>query len=129
MTARRVAAASGVALAVVLGLGVHLLLPDTAGTDIAGDALYAAAVYLSVVLVAPRWHAVAAGAVATGWCVAVELFQLTGFPERWGAAFPPLMLVLGTVFAARDLLVYVVTIAVLVGVDLLRGGIRRRERL
>jgi hypothetical protein len=65
--------------------------------------------------------------VAAIWCVGVELFQLTGLPERWGGAFPPVMLVLGTVFDARDLAVYVGTIAVLVGADLLLRLVRRRR--
>jgi hypothetical protein len=114
-------------LAVVAGLLVHTRLPDSAGSDIAGDALYAAAAYFAVVLIAPRWQPPAAGVVAAIWCVGVELFQLTGLPERWGGAFPPVMLVLGTVFDARDLAVYVGTIAVLVGADLLLRLVRRRR--
>ncbi len=116
---RRVVAASGIVIVVGAGLLVHTWLPDTDATDIAGDALYAAAAYLAVVLLVPRWSPVAVGAAAAAWCVAVELFQLTGLPERWGAAFSPVMLVLGTVFDARDLLVYVLTAAVLVAGDLL----------
>ncbi|MFT4136162.1 DUF2809 domain-containing protein [Microbacterium sp.] len=59
-----------------------------------------------------------------GVCVAVELFQLTGVPQTVGAAFPPAMLVLGTVFDARDLAVYPSAIAVLVVLDALA---RRRS--
>ncbi len=111
---------AGIALAVVVaaGLCVHAFLPDTDGTDIAGDALYTVAVYLVVVIVAPRLPASAVGVVTAGWCIAVELFQLTGVPEAL-SAFPPAMLVLGTVFDARDLVVYVLTAVAAVLVDTL----------
>lgn len=100
------------------GLVVHAALPDSGATDIAGDALYATAAYLAVVLVAPRLPALAAGGIAAVWCVGVELFQLSGLPLAWGARFSPAMLVFGTVFDARDLVVYVVTIALLAAIDL-----------
>lgn len=99
------------------GLAVHVLLPDTAATDIAGDALYAAAVYFAVVIAAPGLRPLAAGAITAGWCIAVELFQLTGIPLDLGAVFAPWMLVLGTVFDARDLVVYVITAVVLGAAD------------
>lgn len=115
---RRRLVASLLLLATVgAGLLVHAVLPDSAGSDIAGDALYAVAAYLAVVILAPRMGALAAGGIAAAWCVAVELFQLTGLPLAWGAAFPPAMLVLGTVFDPRDLVVYVVTIALAAAVD------------
>ena len=115
--ARRLSAAGVLAAAIVAGLVVHGALPDTAATDIAGDALYAAAVYVGLVVLAPRLPALAVGGIAAAWCVAVELFQLTGLPLVWGAAFSPVMLVLGTVFDPRDLIVYVVTIAVVTTID------------
>lgn len=105
------------AAVIAAGLAVHALLPDTAATDIAGDALYAVAAYGAVVLVAPRLGALAAGAIAAAWCVGVELFQLTGLPLAWGAQLPPVMLLLGTVFDARDLIVYLVTVAVVAAGD------------
>jgi hypothetical protein len=40
---RRGAAAVAIAVLVMAGLVVHLALPDTSASDIAGDALYAAA--------------------------------------------------------------------------------------
>src|SRR5690349_9370841 len=116
---RRMPAAALLAAVVVAGLVVHAALPDTAATDIAGDALYAAAAYLAVVLIAPRLPALAVGGIAAVWCVGVELFQLTGLPLEWGARFAPVMLLLGTVFDARDLVVYVVTIALLTSVHAL----------
>ena len=121
---RRLVAALLLVATVVAGLLVHGVLPDTVATDIAGDALYAVAAYLAVVLIAPRLPALATGAIAAAWCVAVELFQLTGLPLAWGAQFAPVMLVLGTVFDARDLLVYVATIVLATAVDAL---IRRAQ--
>jgi len=103
---------------VVSGLLVVAFAPDdTAGSDIAGDALYAAAVYATVVLIAPRLRPVAVAAIAAGWCIAVELFQLTGIPLAAGAAFAPAMLVLGTVFDPRDLAIYSLTVAVACAID------------
>jgi hypothetical protein len=104
------------AAVIAAGLVVHATLPDTSVTDIAGDVLYAAAAYLAVALIAPSLPVLAIGGIAAAWCVAVELFQLTGLPLQWGARFPPVMLLLGTVFDARDLVVYVVTAAVLTAV-------------
>ena len=118
---RRLVAALLLVATVAAGLLVHGVLPDTVATDIAGDALYAVAAYLAVVLIAPRLPALATGAIAAAWCVAVELFQLTGLPLAWGAQFAPAMLVLGTVFDARDLLVYVATIVLATAVDALVG--------
>ncbi len=122
---RRVVALAGVVLTVFAGLIVHTALPDTPATDIAGDALYTAAIYGGIVVVAPRWSPGLVGAIAIGWCVAVELFQLTGLPVRWGEAWAPLMLVFGTVFDARDLLIYVLTGLVLLAVDLALARHRR----
>lgn len=118
---RRVLAGLLLIATVGAGLLVSSALPDTSATDIAGDALYAVAAYLAVVVVAPRLPALAAGAIAAAWCTAVELFQLTGLPLAWGTQFPPVMLVLGTVFDGRDLVVYLVTIALTTGLD---AGIR-----
>lgn len=114
---RRLAAAGLLAAVIVAGLVVYVVLPDAAATDIAGDALYAAAAYVGLVALAPALPALAVGTIAAAWCVGVELFQLTGLPIVWGAEFPPVMLVLGTVFDPRDLIVYVVAIAVATAVD------------
>ncbi|WP_295577898.1 DUF2809 domain-containing protein [uncultured Microbacterium sp.] len=107
-----------IVVAVAAGLFVHGALPDTAATDIAGDALYVVVVWGLVVMLAPRLPAPAVAGIVLVWCIAVELFQLTGLPEEWGAAFPPVMLVLGTVFDPRDLLIYAAATAVLLVADL-----------
>ncbi|WP_345802256.1 DUF2809 domain-containing protein [Microbacterium sp. AZCO] len=127
--ARRVWAAVLLALTLGAGLVVHLVLPDSHATDIAGDGLYAVAVYLAVVIVAPRLPAVVVAAIALAWCVGVELFQLTGLPGEWAAIFPPIVLVFGTVFDARDLVVYAVTVALALGLDLaITAGVRGPSR-
>ena len=82
---RRIIGAGLLAVTVAAGLAVNAFLPDTAVTDIAGDALYAVAAYLAVVLIAPRLPPLAVAGIAARWCVAVELFQLTGLPLAWGA--------------------------------------------
>jgi hypothetical protein len=125
---RRVAAALLLLGVIAAGLVVHGVLPDTAATDIAGDALYAVAAYLAVVLLVPRLPALAVGAIAAAWCIAVELFQLTGLPLEWAARFPPAVLVFGTVFDPRDLVVYVVTIAAVTALDAGTAALRRARR-
>ncbi len=104
---RRRGFAGVLALATVAaGLGVHLVLPDTAASDVAGDVLYTVLIYLLLIVLRPRTAPSVIGALTVAWCVAVELFQLTGLPLAWGAAWPPIMLVLGSVFDVRDLIVY-----------------------
>jgi len=125
---RRWYALAALAVLAVSGLVVVAFAPDdTAGSDIAGDALYAAAVYATVVLIAPRLRPVAVAAIAAGWCIAVELFQLTGIPLAAGAAFAPAMLVLGTVFDPRDLAIYSLTVAVACAIDASIGTMSRRR--
>ena len=80
---RRVVAAVLSVVAVAAGLFVHGALPDTAATDIAGDALYVVVVWGLVVLLAPRLPAAAVAGIVLVWCIAVELFQLTGLPEEF----------------------------------------------
>jgi len=126
--ARRGAAGVALLALVVAGLAVHALLPDSVGSDVAGDALYAAAVYAGVVLIAPRLHPAAVAAIAAGWCIAVELFQLTGIPLRAGDLFPPAMLVLGTVFDPRDLLVYPVGVGAVWATDQVVSALVSRPR-
>ncbi|ODT40214.1 MAG: hypothetical protein ABS62_10945 [Microbacterium sp. SCN 70-200] len=126
---RRRVALAAVVLIVAAGLAVHFALPDTDVTDIAGDALYVAAVYAFVVVLAPRWPPAIVGALVLAWTVGIELFQLTGLPAAWGSHFTPFMLVLGTVFDARDLLVYAVAAVLVTAVDLVVAArLRARAR-
>lgn len=126
VTRRRWIAAGILVAAIIAGLGVHAWLPDGAVSDIAGDGLYAFAAYLAVVVIAPRLSPLAVGGIAVAWCVAVELFQLTGLPLEWGAVFPPVMLLLGTVFDPRDLLVYALALVAACAVDGIVTSLRRR---
>ncbi len=117
-------------LVVAAGLVVHEALPGSTLTDIAGDALYTVAVYLGVILLWPRGRPLVIGGVAALWCIAVELLQLTGMPQQWGAAWPPLRLVLGSGFDARDLVVSAGASAACVAIDavIARRGSRRAAR-
>lgn len=104
----------GVAVLVVLVAG---LLAWRTGLDAAGDVLYAAMAALLVLLCVPRARGLPAGAVALGWCVLVELAQLTGGPAAAVEAVPLAHLVLGTTFAPGDLLAYAAGVALVVGLD------------
>lgn len=126
MTRRRVAAAV-VVVAVVAGIGIHLAAPPTRTGDIAADALYVVVVYGALVVLAPQWRPAGVGAATMLWCVAVELFQLTGLPEQWGRAAWPVMLVFGTVFDPRDFVVYGVGAIVCAVMDAMLPR-RRRTR-
>jgi hypothetical protein len=92
-----------------------------------GDALYAAAAYLTLALLRPCWPAVRVAGIALGFCVVVELFQLTGLPARF-ASVPPVRWLLGTQFAWEDIGCYLVGIAVTAGIDTFcrrRAGTRK----
>jgi hypothetical protein len=110
-TRRRVAA--GVALVVLLAAGLvkSRVLPASVATDVSGDALYAVAAYTGLVLLLPRLPRAAVAAFAALWCVGVELFQATGLPAQWAEQIPPIALMLGTGFDARDLVVYLSAVA------------------
>lgn len=125
---RRLVAAAAAAVTIAVGLGVHRFAPDGAVSDIAGDALYALLVYLLAVVIVPRRAVWVPALVAWVWCTAIELFQLTGLPLAWGDAFPPTMLVLGTVFDARDLVVYTVTVLAAATADRRAGAALHRAR-
>ena len=120
---RRVGAAIAGVVVVAAGLAVSELAPPGSVSDAAGDALYAALIHLIAVFLAPRaarWKP-ALGALA--WCIAIELFQLTGLPEAWGAAWRPAMFVFGNVFAASDLLFYALGVALVYGISQLAGWV------
>lgn len=127
--ARRVAGLVLLAAAIAAGLGIHYGTPGGTFSDIAGDVLYAVAAYAVVMVLAPRGKVLLVAAVAGAWCVAIELFQLTGIPLRLGAAFAPFMLVLGTVFDPRDIVVYAVTVAVVAVLDAAAHALASRRRM
>lgn len=125
--ARRIVALVALVTAVAAGLGVHYLFPDTAITDIAGDALYAFVVYALIILVVPGWHPLVVGIVGLVGCVGIELFQLTGIPRAASSAFAPAMLALGTVFDPRDLVVYAITIVIATTADAAISRVRHER--
>lgn len=94
-----------VTLTVVLGVAAKLLVPGLTG-DLFGSALYTVLLALLLALVAPRLPTLVVAGVATVASVGVELLQLTGLPAAASAAFPPAAWVLGSTFAATDLLGY-----------------------
>lgn len=124
-SARRGRAALAAVVTVAAGLSVHLALPSSVATDIAGDALYAVLIYALVVTLLPRWRPARVAVIAGTFCVAIELFQLTGLPRAWAAVFRPAALVFGSGFDARDLVVYVGAVALAASVD---AALRRRSQ-
>lgn len=119
---RRLVALTALVVLVAAGLVVAKVLPSSVTTDVAGDALYAAAVYTGLVLLLPRARRVILGVAAIAWCVLVELLQLTGLPVALAERVPPIALVLGTGFDARDLVVYASAVLVAAAADAAVGS-------
>nr|WP_167050370.1 DUF2809 domain-containing protein [Microbacterium halimionae] len=116
-------------MAVTIAAGlVAVSLPESAVTDVVGDALYVVAAYAGLVVVMPRVSSFVVGAIAAVWSVGVEFFQLTGLPVQWAAEFRPLGLVFGGVFDTRDLAVYVVAASVTTGIDIAGRRVLLRAR-
>jgi hypothetical protein len=123
---RRAALAAASAATVALGLAVHFR-GEGAAADPAADALYAILIYLLVAFIRPRAHSVLIGAVALSFCVAIELFQLTGIPLALNEITPLARLVFGTTFVAADLLSYAAGVVVIASIDhLVRRQVHRR---
>ncbi len=116
VTRRRVGACCATLVVVAAGLVVTRTGTGTTA-DLAGDALYAALVYLLLVAVAPRWSGRTVAIVAVAVCWVVELAQLTGLPADLVGWWAPARYVLGTTFGARDLAAYAVGVAVALAVD------------
>lgn len=115
-TRRRLALGAGAAVTVVAGLSVHAWATG-AVADASGDALYPVLIYIIAAMIAPGISSVRIGSLALLFCVAVELFQLTGVPTGIADHFPPAALVLGSTFSALDLLCYAAGTAVITAVD------------
>ncbi|GAA1412925.1 DUF2809 domain-containing protein [Oerskovia paurometabola] len=108
------------AAVVALGLVVTKQVPDPVG-DVVGDLLYAVAVYVALVLVAPRLRPWVAGTVALAWCWLVEVLQATPVVAAVLDVVPAAAWVLGSTFNARDLVLYLVGVLLAVGLDTLVG--------
>jgi hypothetical protein len=113
---RRAALAAVSGATVALGLAVHFR-GGSAAADPAADALYAVLIYLFVALLRPRTHSVIVAAIALGFCVAIELFQLTGVPVMLSDITPLARLVFGTTFVPVDLLSYTAGVVVIASID------------
>ncbi|WP_404285350.1 DUF2809 domain-containing protein [Glutamicibacter arilaitensis] len=97
----------GISAIALVPLGLFLrFLPWGLFADLAGGVLYAALIYVLVAFIVPMRSRLTVGLWALGWCMAVELLQLTALPREAAILFPPSRLVLGTGFAATDLLAY-----------------------
>ncbi|MFD4990590.1 DUF2809 domain-containing protein [Cellulosimicrobium cellulans] len=118
---RRLVVALVLGLVVVAGFLVATRAPDPWG-DVGGDVLYAVATYLLVVLVLARARPLVAGALALGWCWTVEALQATGLATAVNDAVPPAAWLLGSTFAVRDLVCYLVGVALACLVDTWAGA-------
>jgi hypothetical protein len=131
MTRRRILLAVTAVVLIAGGIGLARGL-EGAVAAFAGDALYAALLYVVVAVIAPRLRAVVAAPIAFAVCAAVECLQLTGVPAALAQTVPGAALVLGTTFQWTDLLAYAIGAAAAGVVDALsrraagssRGGRR-----
>ncbi|RXR24985.1 DUF2809 domain-containing protein [Oerskovia turbata] len=108
------------AAVVTLGIVVTTQVPDPVG-DVVGDLLYAVAVYVALVLVAPRLRPWVAGTVVLAWCWLVEFLQATPVVAAVLDVVPAAAWVLGSTFNARDLVLYLVGVLLAAGLDVLVG--------
>ncbi|WP_212817806.1 DUF2809 domain-containing protein [Polymorphospora rubra] len=104
-------AAAVLILAVALGIRA---LSDGSLEQHSGTALYASMVYAGVLFLWPRMGPLPAGAIAVGFCWAVEIFQLTGIPAALSARSLLARLALGVQFDPTDLAWYPVGVVPLV---------------
>lgn len=79
---------------------------DGALEQISGTALYASMVYAGVVFAWPRMRPWLVGAIAIGFCWAVELSQLTGIPAYLSARSIVARLALGVAYDPADMFWY-----------------------
>lgn len=105
VTRRRRMLAGVAGLILVTGLVVHFAIPSAAGNFVA-DALYAVMLFAVLSFIFVRTSGWRIALVTFVLCVGIELLQLTGLPASLAEVFPPARLVLGTTFAALDLVAY-----------------------
>ena len=113
---RRLTAASVAAVTIIVGLAVHRLGTGDIG-DIAGDALYAALIYLILVILLPRSPRRVLAAAAIIFCTVIEMLQLTDVPTTIATGFPPAFLLFGASFDQRDIIVYAFAIVIIMLAD------------
>jgi hypothetical protein len=115
-----------VALAVTIALGLLSRLAPIGWLPYDksfGDVLYAVAAYLALAMLLLRRPRALVATLALSLCLAVESFQATGIPDRYGDWLIVRWLI-GTDFAWHDVGCYVVGIALILPFDvwLLRPG-------
>ena len=123
---RRLAAAAWVLPVIFVGLASRFAGAGLA-PDLAGGVLYAVLVYVLLTVLRPRTARWSNASIALVFCVLIELLQLTAIPADLARVFGPIRLVLGTGFAALDLLAYAMGAALAPGIDMLLGRIRARR--
>ncbi len=111
-------------MVLVAGLAVHAS-DAVPFADKLGDLLYAGLATLGVWVLVPSIRSWQLAVVAGGWCLLVELLQLTGVPDAAADLTPLSRLVLGSGFDPLDLVAYAVGVALVVVV---RSAARRRRR-
>jgi hypothetical protein len=104
-TRRRRMLAAVAGLILVTGLLVHFTIDSAAGNFVA-DALYAVMLFVVLSFAFVRTSSWRVALLTFVICVGIELLQLTGLPAFLAGVFPPSRLLLGTTFAAVDLLAY-----------------------
>ncbi|TLK50146.1 DUF2809 domain-containing protein [Glutamicibacter sp. V16R2B1] len=108
----------GITALLVVPIGLFArFLPLGLAADLAGGLLYATLLYVLLGFLFPRAARLRLFLGSLGWCVAVELLQLTPLPLQLAQSLPILRLVLGTSFAVLDLFAYVAGAALAWTVD------------
>ena len=125
-TSRRLVAAALILPVIALGLAARFMGAGLLA-DLSGGILYAVLIYILVVFVRPSGAKFSIAGIALGFCVAVELLQITSFPATLGAAFPPLRLVLGSTFVPLDLVAYLIGVGLGLGTDALIHKLRAQR--
>lgn len=106
-----------VPVVVVVGLAARFGLSGTVA-DLAGGVLYTVLIYVLAAWLRPGWRPTKVAAAALAFSVAIELLQLTSIPADLVNRFSAWRVVVGSSFAATDLLAYVVGAMLAAGADL-----------
>lgn len=128
--ARRVRLLMPVAALLFLGLALLIrAVDDGALRQYSGTALYGSMVWAAVLFLVPRLAPVPAGIIATVFCWAVEIAQLTGLPAELSERSLAARLALGAQFDPIDLAWYPAGVVPLVVLHHLACAHHRRARL
>lgn len=126
MLARSLATLTATA-ALIVALSIRAIA-DGVIEQVSGTALYASMVYAAVVFAAPRLAPWISGAIAVGFCWAVEFSQLTGVPAYLSERSVAARLALGVQFDLIDVLWYPAGVVPLVLVHTLLASMRPSVR-